>query len=96
MSLVDHPISQPILDISPIWTPIIAPEVRKLQLRPVYIMCENCVIQRICLFNDNSYSDSTLISTTIAVKQCRDIGAGSHVCGMFLIIFMFILTLADG
>jgi predicted GIY-YIG superfamily endonuclease len=33
--LVDHPISQPNLDISPIWTPIIAAEVRKLQLRPV-------------------------------------------------------------
>jgi hypothetical protein len=35
MSLIDHPLSQPILDISPIWTPIIAAEVRKLQLRPV-------------------------------------------------------------
>jgi hypothetical protein len=35
MSLVDHPISQHSLDISPIWTPIIAAEVRKLQLRPV-------------------------------------------------------------
>jgi hypothetical protein len=43
MSLVDHPISQPSLDISPIWTPIITTEVRKLQLRPVYIICENCV-----------------------------------------------------
>jgi hypothetical protein len=30
-----HPISQPSLDISPIWTPIIAAEVRKLQLCPV-------------------------------------------------------------
>jgi hypothetical protein len=35
MSLVDHPISQPSLDISPIWTPIIAAAARKLQLRPV-------------------------------------------------------------
>jgi hypothetical protein len=35
MSLVDHPISQPNLDISSIWTPVIAAEVRKLQLRPV-------------------------------------------------------------
>jgi hypothetical protein len=35
MSLVDHPISQPSLDISPIWIPIIAAEVRKLQLHPV-------------------------------------------------------------
>jgi hypothetical protein len=29
MSLVDHPISQPSLDTSPIWTPIIAAEFRK-------------------------------------------------------------------
>jgi hypothetical protein len=34
---------QPSLDISPIWTPIIATEVRKRQLCPVQIMCENCV-----------------------------------------------------
>jgi hypothetical protein len=35
MSLVAHPISQPSLDISPIWTPITAAKVRKQQLRPV-------------------------------------------------------------
>jgi hypothetical protein len=35
MSLLDHPISEPSLDISPIWTPVIATQVRKLQLRPV-------------------------------------------------------------
>jgi hypothetical protein len=29
MSLVDHPISQPSLDISPIWTSITAAEVKK-------------------------------------------------------------------
>jgi hypothetical protein len=34
MSLVDHLISQPSLYISPIWIPIIAAEVRKLQLHP--------------------------------------------------------------
>jgi hypothetical protein len=38
VSLLDHPISQPSLDISPIWTPIIAADVKKttkkkLQLR---------------------------------------------------------------
>jgi hypothetical protein len=33
MSLLDHPISQPSLDISPIWTPIIIVEVEKLQRR---------------------------------------------------------------
>jgi hypothetical protein len=35
MSLVDHPISQPSLDISPVWTPVITAEVRQLHLRPV-------------------------------------------------------------
>jgi hypothetical protein len=35
MSLVDHPIGQPSLDISPIWTPIVTAEVRQLHLRPV-------------------------------------------------------------
>jgi hypothetical protein len=43
MSLVDHPISQPSLDISPIWTPVIAAEVRKLQLCPMYTERKNCV-----------------------------------------------------
>jgi hypothetical protein len=33
MSLLDHPISQPSLDISPIWTSVITAEVKKLQLR---------------------------------------------------------------
>jgi hypothetical protein len=68
-----HPISQPSLDISPIWTPIITAEVRRLQLRPVYIMCEKCAFyvrtaQRICLVSDDFYSDTTLILTTTAVK----------------------------
>jgi hypothetical protein len=35
MSLVDDPINQLSLDIAPIWTPIIAAEVKTLQLRPV-------------------------------------------------------------
>jgi hypothetical protein len=35
MSLLDHPIGQPSLDISPFWTSIITAEVKKLQLRPV-------------------------------------------------------------
>jgi hypothetical protein len=33
--MVDHPIRQPNLDISPIWTAVITAEVPKLQLRPV-------------------------------------------------------------
>jgi hypothetical protein len=35
MSLIDHPISESSLDISPIWTPIITAEVKELQLRPL-------------------------------------------------------------
>jgi hypothetical protein len=35
MFLVDRPIIQSSLDVSPIWTPVIAAEVRKLQLRPL-------------------------------------------------------------
>jgi hypothetical protein len=42
-SLVDHPIDQPSLDTLPVLAPFIAKEVRKLQLRPVKIMCGNCV-----------------------------------------------------
>jgi hypothetical protein len=50
----------------------------------MHIMYENsCIIQRICLFGDDFYCDSTLILTTIAVKQCMDIGARVHVCGVF-------------
>jgi hypothetical protein len=41
MSLVYHPISQSSLDISPIWTPVITAEVKKLQLCLVYITQEN-------------------------------------------------------
>jgi hypothetical protein len=35
MSLVAYPISQPSLDIAPIWTPIIKAGVRKPQIRQV-------------------------------------------------------------
>jgi hypothetical protein len=35
MSQIDYPISQPSLEISPIWTPVTTAEVKKLQLRPV-------------------------------------------------------------
>jgi hypothetical protein len=37
-------------------------------------------IQRICLFSDDFDSDSTLISTTVAMKQCTDKGLRPHVC----------------
>jgi hypothetical protein len=35
MSLIDHPISQPSLDIFLIWNPIITADVRKRQIRPL-------------------------------------------------------------
>jgi predicted GIY-YIG superfamily endonuclease len=34
MSLLDHPISQPSLGISPIWAPVITAEVKRIQLCP--------------------------------------------------------------
>jgi hypothetical protein len=73
------------------------PEVRKLQFRPVWIVCENCyigTIQRIRLFCDDFYSDSALILTT-SVKQCTDRGARPRVCGVFILMFLVsVLTLA--
>jgi hypothetical protein len=37
-------------------------------------------IQRICA--DDIYSDTTLILTTVAMKECMDTGARPHVCGV--------------
>jgi hypothetical protein len=65
--------SQPSLDISPI-----AAEVRKLQTTPSNVG----TLQRICLVSNKFYSDRTLISTAIAMKQCMDIGNRPHVCGV--------------
>jgi hypothetical protein len=33
MSLLEHPISQPSVDISPVWTPVITTEIKRLQRR---------------------------------------------------------------
>jgi hypothetical protein len=93
MSLVDHPSTQPSLDISPIWTSIITAEVKELPLCPVQIMCESCVLcwyrAENCLPSDDFYSDSTLILTTVAVNQCVDIDARSHGCGVFFFFLCF-------
>jgi hypothetical protein len=46
MSLIDHPISQPSLDISPIWTPVIIAEVKSynsVQCRLSGKICFSCV-----------------------------------------------------
>jgi hypothetical protein len=53
MSLIDQPISQPSFDSSHIWTPVIAAEVRKLQLRPVRVIWENYVFMFV--LRDTSY-----------------------------------------
>jgi hypothetical protein len=48
MSLLDQPISQPSLDVSPIWTPIIAAEIKKKNYNSVKCrlsgkFCFSCV-----------------------------------------------------
>jgi hypothetical protein len=69
MSLVSHPISQHSLDISSIWTSIIAAEVRKLQLRPVQTTIENCVLMLVPYSGFFSLViTSILILTTVTVK----------------------------
>jgi hypothetical protein len=39
MSQIDHPISQPSLDISPVWTSVITAEVRKLHTTSSSVDC---------------------------------------------------------
>jgi hypothetical protein len=102
MSLIDHPNSQPSLDISRIWTHLITAEVRKLHTTPssVVYVWKLCLyistIQRISHFSDDFCSYSALI-LTIPVKQCMDVGVRTHVCGVFFFkILVFVLTLADG
>jgi hypothetical protein len=47
-------------------------------------------IQRICLFSDDFYSDSTRIVTTTAVNECINVD------GVFLAFLIFVLILAGG
>jgi hypothetical protein len=81
MSLADHPISEPNLDISGVCTPL--SQQRSENYNTVqYILCVKivfciCNVQRICLFIDDFYSDWDLI-LTIAVKQYMDIRATPH------------------
>jgi hypothetical protein len=52
-------------------------------------MCESCVLRwyhaESCPASDDFYSDSTLILMTVAMKQCMDIGARLHGCGVFFL-----------
>jgi hypothetical protein len=57
----------------------------------------NCVLyvgtmQRICLFGDDFYSDSTLIAT-IATKQCMDTSKYVSVCMWFVLCLVHIHSL---
>jgi hypothetical protein len=66
VSLLEHPISQPSLDISPIWTPIIASEVNNYnsvqhKLSGKIGVFNVGTIHRIYLSSDDFYSDSTLV-----------------------------------
>jgi hypothetical protein len=81
------------------WTPSIAAEVRKLHTAPsnvdyvgkLYLYVGT--VQRICLFSDGFYSDTAI---TTAVEWCTDISAGPHVCGVSLMVLMFVFTIAYG
>jgi hypothetical protein len=75
MSLIDHPIGQPSLDVSPIWTPIITAEVKKKNYNSIQcrLSWENLCfyvgnLQRICLSRDDFYSDSSLVQGLIRVE----------------------------
>jgi hypothetical protein len=53
-------------------------------------------MQRISVFSDYFYSDSTLSLTVLATKECMDIGATPQACGFFSVFLMFVITLVDG
>jgi hypothetical protein len=44
MCLVAHPLSQPNSDVSPIWTPIMEADTRKLKLRLVQIIRKSSIL----------------------------------------------------
>jgi hypothetical protein len=64
ISLVAYLMSQPNLDISPIWTPIIEVEVRKLQLHPFQIIWKSYIFMLVL------YGDRTKAHTIIHVRNC--------------------------
>jgi hypothetical protein len=72
-SLIDHPVSQPNLDISPIWTPVTTADVKYYNSIQCRLRKKICVfyvgtIQRIYLSSDDFYSDSTLVLGLIRVE----------------------------
>jgi hypothetical protein len=68
-SSIDQPISQPSLDISPIWIPVTTAD-NSAQCRlsgKISVFCVGTV-QKICLSSDDFYSDSTLVQGLIYVE----------------------------
>jgi hypothetical protein len=73
MSLIDHPISQLSLDISPTWTPVIRAEVKSYNFVQCRLYGKICVfyvgaIKRIYLSSDDFFSDSSLVQGLIHVE----------------------------
>jgi hypothetical protein len=102
LSLVEHPIRQPSLDISPHLDS--HHRSRNQKTTDNSVQCRLCVktvclyvgtVQRICLFSGDFYSESTLVLTAIAMKQCMNIGARPCVCGVILMFLIFGLTLGE-
>jgi hypothetical protein len=77
MSLIEHPISEPSLGFSPIWTPVIAAEVKKLQLRPVKIEWENLFF--LCWYH-TEYFISPVMTSILIVLWCK----ASYVCSFLI------------
>jgi hypothetical protein len=68
MFLLDHPINQPSLDISPIWTPLITAEVKKLQLRQTETVRENLFF--LCWYH-KEYVFSPVMISILIVLWCK-------------------------
>jgi hypothetical protein len=73
MSLIDHPLIQPSLDISPIWTPVFPAELKNynsVQCRLSGKISDSCVgiIRRIHLSSDDLFSVSFLVQGLICVE----------------------------
>jgi hypothetical protein len=73
MTLIDHPIIQPSLDISPIWSPSSVQKQKNYNSVQCRLRGESCVfgvgtIQRICLSSDNFNSNSSLVQRLTCVE----------------------------
>jgi hypothetical protein len=67
MSLLYRPISQPSLNISSIWTPVITAEVKKLRLHQVYIEWENLFF--LCWSHKEYYFSPVISNVTLLWRK---------------------------